>query len=248
MVSFRIALLFVVLVIPIWAQQQDTARDDPRQEATHVTDSNTASLSDSTALEPIKTVKADYPVEAGVKGIHGKVMIRVVVTEKGDVDTVEVISGDPVLAKPATDAARKWKFKPFIKNGKPVRAATTIPFDFALDASLTHDESKTGPPKDSETPVPRVRISNQLSGGRLVHKVNPVYPAEAREKHVQGTVLFQAVIGRDGKIKELNVTSGPVELVPAAYKAVKEWRYQPYELKGSPVEVETLIMVNFTLR
>jgi protein TonB len=60
---------------------------------------------------------------------------------------------------------------------------------------------------------------------------------------------LQAIIGKDGRVKDLKPISGPsTELEAAAVGAVQQWRYRPYLLQGEPVEVETLIKVNFQLK
>ena len=75
----------------------------------------------------------------------------------------------------------------------------------------------------------------------------PAYPPDAKAAHVQGTVVLHAIIGKDGKIKELQFVSGPPMLARAAMDAVKRWRYKPCLLKGEPVEVDTTISAVFTL-
>jgi protein TonB len=91
-----------------------------------------------------------------------------------------------------------------------------------------------------------VRIS-QISQGDLLRKVLPAYPALARVARVQGVVLLQAVISKQGSIENLKVLAGHPLLVPAAIEAVRQWRYRPYILNNQPVEVETEITVNFSL-
>jgi periplasmic protein TonB len=93
----------------------------------------------------------------------------------------------------------------------------------------------------------RVRVSAGVSQGLLVHKVSPTYPALARQARIQGSVVLQAVIGKDGSIQNLRAISGHPMLTPSAIDAVKQWRYKPYYLNGEPVEVDTQITVNFTL-
>ena len=63
--------------------------------------------------------------------------MKACVSETGDVESVELISGDPILAKSAIDAVKKWKFKPFIKNGKPITVSTKLPFNFAFSENIT---------------------------------------------------------------------------------------------------------------
>jgi len=93
----------------------------------------------------------------------------------------------------------------------------------------------------------RVRVSQGVSTGLLIRKVNPTYPPLARQARIQGTVVLHAVISKDGSIEGLTLISGHPMLAPAAIEAVKQWRYKPYLLNGEPVEVDTEVLVNFTL-
>jgi protein TonB len=86
-----------------------------------------------------------------------------------------------------------------------------------------------------------------VAQGLLIKKVNPAYPTLARQARIQGTVLLQAKISKDGTIENLILISGHPMLVPAAIEAVKQWVYHPYVLNNVPVDVETQIEVNFTL-
>ena len=83
--------------------------------------------------------------------------------------------------------------------------------------------------------------------GNLIYRVQPEYPALARQVRVQGQVILRAVISREGTIENLQVLSGHPMLVRAAVNAVQQWRYRPYVLNGEPVEVETEVRVNFVL-
>ena len=93
----------------------------------------------------------------------------------------------------------------------------------------------------------RVRVSQGVSQGLLVRKVNPTYPPLARQARISGTVVLHAVISKDGSIENLTLVSGHPMLAPAAIDAVKQWKYKPYLLNGEPVEVDTEVQVNFTL-
>ncbi len=92
----------------------------------------------------------------------------------------------------------------------------------------------------------RLRISH-ISEGNLIRKVQPLYPPLARSARIQGTVVLQAIISKQGSIENLKVLSGHPMLVSAAIDAVRQWRYQPYILNNEPVEVETQVTVNFSL-
>jgi protein TonB len=93
----------------------------------------------------------------------------------------------------------------------------------------------------------RERVSQAVSTGLLVSKVNPTYPPLARQARIAGTVVLQAEISKTGDIQKLHLISGHPMLAPAAIEAVKQWKYKPYLLNGEPVEVDTEVLVNFTL-
>jgi protein TonB len=93
----------------------------------------------------------------------------------------------------------------------------------------------------------RVRVSQGVSTGLLIRKVQPNYPPLARQARIQGQVVLQAEISKEGTIQNLQLISGHPMLAPAAIEAVKQWRYKPYLLNGEPVAVETQVVVNFTL-
>lgn len=95
--------------------------------------------------------------------------------------------------------------------------------------------------------VQKLRVSSGVAEGMLIRQIKLQYPAAAKLARVEGRVLLQAVIGKDGAIENLHVISGHPLLVSAAIDAVRQWRYQPYFLNGEPVEVETQIVVNFLL-
>jgi protein TonB len=95
--------------------------------------------------------------------------------------------------------------------------------------------------------VQRVRVSSGVSTGLLIKKVAPKYPDVAKQTGVQGQVVLQAEIDKNGDIQDLTLVSGHPLLVPAAIEAVNKWKYKPYMLNGRPVAVETEVIVNFTL-
>ena len=77
--------------------------------------------------------------------------------------------------------------------------------------------------------------------------VKPVYPPLARRARIQGKVRFTAIIGKDGRVQNLQIISGHPLLVPAAQDAVKQWVYRPTLVNDEPVEVVTQVDVNFAL-
>jgi TonB family protein len=88
-------------------------------------------------------------------------------------------------------------------------------------------------------------ISQGIAGGVLLHKVKPVYPAEARRMHVQGNVVIDAVVTPEGQVGELKLVSGDPMLATSAMDAVRRWRYAPYTLNGKPIPKPTRITISF---
>ncbi|HEX8710653.1 MAG TPA: M56 family metallopeptidase, partial [Terracidiphilus sp.] len=92
-----------------------------------------------------------------------------------------------------------------------------------------------------------LNVSPKTMEGNIITKVQPKYPAEAKEKRIQGKVVLNAVIDKEGNVAELKVDSGPKELRQSALDAVRQWKYKPYILNGQPVAVKTTININYTL-
>ena len=112
--------------------------------------------------------------------------------------------------------------------------------------SIIGSVSSALPPAAHPT-ITRPPVTSSVMEGNLIHKVQPEYPPLARQVRIQGTVVFEAIISREGTIENLQAVSGNPMLVPAAMAAVRQWRYRPYLLNGVPVEVETQVTVNFLL-
>jgi len=112
---------------------------------------------------------------------------------------------------------------------------------------IVNSTSLASVPKFVAATPQRVRISQGVTKGLLIQKLEPSYPPLARAARVQGEVILSAVIDTNGEIKNLQLVSGHPMLVPSAIAAVRQWRYKPYLLNGQPVEVETTITVIFAL-
>ena len=124
----------------------------------------------------------------------------------------------------------------------------------AANSGTANSGTATMPPATSSpaatpkiAPPTRIRVSSGVENGLLTQRVNPAYPPLARQARIQGVVLLQATISKQGDIEDLQTISGHPMLIPAAMQAVKQWKYKPYLLNGQPVEVETQIQVNFYL-
>ena len=92
-----------------------------------------------------------------------------------------------------------------------------------------------------------LNISQGVSQGLLIKKVQPVYPQNALAMHVEGAVEVLATISKTGSISAVKVLKGESLLARAATDAVRQWKYKPYQLNGEPVEIQTQITINFKL-
>jgi len=102
----------------------------------------------------------------------------------------------------------------------------------------------------SKAPTPVLQtlaVSQGVSQGLLLKRVQPTYPANARQARIEGAVQLMATISRNGDISAVKVLTGEPQLAHAAVDAVKQWKYKPYLLNGSPVEIQTQVTVNFKL-
>jgi TonB family protein len=113
-------------------------------------------------------------------------------------------------------------------------------------------------PENSAKPVPvestsgkpsRLGIGGNIQAAKIITKVQPVYPDSAKSAGVSGTVILHAVVGMNGKPLSLRVMNSQVDpdLARSAVEAVSQWRYSPTLLNGEPIEVDTTVMVNFSL-
>jgi TonB family protein len=105
------------------------------------------------------------------------------------------------------------------------------------------------PPASLPAPT-RIRIGGMVQATKLISQVKPVYPEALQQQGIEGIILLQAIIAKDGALSALTVMNALAnpELSKAALEAVKQWRYEPMLLNGEPVEVATTITVNFKLR
>ena len=116
-------------------------------------------------------------------------------------------------------------------------------FCFGQEAS-----QKSEPPVGTQAKRPvKVRISEPVANALIVKKVPPVYPSEARKKHIQGQVFLKVSISTEGDVQDVVGASGDSALAPAAVEAVRQWKFKPYLLNGEPAEVETQLHLNFVL-
>ncbi len=117
----------------------------------------------------------------------------------------------------------------------------------AMALRLRVDANAPATAQPAANPSKPIDVSPQIMAGNRISGPQIKYPVEAKKKKIQGTVVLHALIGKDGKIKQLKAVSGPKVLEKSSLEAVRGWTYKPYLLNGNPVEVETIINVVYTL-
>jgi protein TonB len=170
-------------------------------------------------------------------------------TEKsGAVPRIE-INSEPETKAP-TVAPLVVKSKPGQKKATADDAGSPLPNPLAVaDANPNTLNSLVAPSaaKPQQPTLATLNISQGISQGLLIKRVEPKYPPLAQTMHVQGAVILDATISREGNISNLKLVKGDQVLAHAAIEAVRQWRYKPYYLNGKPVEVQTQITINFKL-
>lgn len=101
-------------------------------------------------------------------------------------------------------------------------------------------------PKENRPKAP-VRVGGRVREPKLIERVEPVYPALAKQTHMQGIVVIEAILDEHGNVVEAKVTSGPPLLIQSALDAVRKWRYEPTYLNDQPVQVQLNVTVTFRL-
>jgi TonB family protein len=152
-------------------------------------------------------------------------------------------SASPEGLDEAANSLQKISFQEDQANPKCVMSGDKNP----NAAGVVGGVLSSNPPQPKIATPQRVRISSGVSTGLLIKKVQPQYPEDAKQARIQGQVVLQAEIDKNGDVEELTLVSGHPMLAPAAIEAVKQWKYKPYLLNGQPVKVETQVVVVFQL-
>jgi protein TonB len=92
-----------------------------------------------------------------------------------------------------------------------------------------------------------VKVDEEVAEKLLLRKVTPVYPDQALRSGMQGIVVLQALISKEGTVEDLKLVGGSMILGEAAVQAVRQWHYQPYFVNGRPVQTQTQVTVEFKL-
>jgi periplasmic protein TonB len=247
-----VALVFLFLGMAI---SQGLLRDHPERlsAAEHT---RGAAASSPTPATPAVLVTHDgssspaaipsEPARPGARPADSEIVPRAPQKETGDKHNranpkSRMTSGeaDPIaVALPPSIAPSPDTVTPAAEN----TAVPSLPV-WSVQAAGNHDLAAATP---ATNPAP-LRVPERRSDCYLLYRVEPLYPREAREQRIEGTVVVHLQIGTDGHVRSSRELSGPAPLVPAALAAVREWRFIPALLNGQPIDTEKDVSIEFQL-
>jgi TonB family protein len=159
------------------------------------------------------------------------------------------VAKTPAVKIPDQVTRRQAQSQPVADQSAETRPAdsTPSPTDLSQIAANSPAPADLGKVLSTSPALPKLGapISQGVTGGTLLRRVQPVYPPEARRLRLQGSVILEANIAEDGQIQDLKLVSGHPVLAQAAMDAVRQWRYSPYLLNGQPIRKQTRININF---
>jgi periplasmic protein TonB len=179
---------------------------------------------------------------------------------------VPMLSGDVQLqpSQPSGQFLGAGHLTPLLVNNNPIFRFQQTPTqamgsenppaaNLFIGSSGTEEGVRNSIAEILARPVPRPVVAvgppriSVVMEGNLVHRVEPNYPAMAKQAGIEGTVVIKAIIGHAGAIEQEQIVGSHPLLVRAALDAVRQWKYRPYRLDGEAVEVETQVTVKFVL-
>jgi TonB family protein len=188
----------------------------------------------------IKKVEPVYPEEARKARVSGVVILGVRTDTQGRVRNAMVYkSKDPLLVEPSIDAVKQWVYDPLYVKGEPVDAVFTVTMTFKLK-----EEARVGGVVGGV-----IQTGDFEKPPKLIKKVEPVYPEEARQEGIQGVVLLEATTDKEGNVVKVEVLKSESSLLnQPAVDALRQWKYEPVYKDGEPVGITFTVTVTFKLK
>lgn len=186
-----------------------------------------------------------------------RIVTSIPIPSSADAETVRPGSAEGVQKSPSPSAPRAFvpptgsapaaRIPAIVLDQPPAVASdTSLPLTAGLPAAL--NRLPPPPPQNGPRATQPTKMGGNVQGATLIKRVEPIYPPIAVTGHIEGTVRFSVVIGKDGTVRSLQAISGTPVFIQAASDAVKQWIYRPFLLDGQPVEGVTQLDVHFTLR
>ncbi len=152
------------------------------------------------------------------------------------------VLGNVHLATPKVTSKRS------AQNGGEVDAGLVLNNEDQPESSAeTLNAGLVGDSKQPSAPATPLSVGGDVKQAKLIFSVSPVYPTLAKNQHVSGSVMVDALIDPNGRVTTMKVVSGPTLLQQAAMDALKQWKYQPASLDGKPVAMHLTVTIQFRL-
>ena len=174
--------------------------------------------------------------------------MRVTISEGGDVEAAKVTKypggdhGADELYASALEAIRQWKFEPYAKKGHAKKVATTFLLRFVPDDRVSLDGLEH---KFAIVAGQPIEMTYPEAMSTLTRLVIPAYPKEAMAMHLSGLGFVDVVIGKNGEVANVRKVRAHALIADAAVDAIRQWRFEPYKVKGDPIEVSTKVEILF---
>ncbi|MBE0711997.1 MAG: TonB family protein, partial [Candidatus Aminicenantes bacterium] len=160
------------------------------------------------------------------------------------IQDVKVLRGVDGLNQAAMDAVKQWTYEPMVINGKPMPIVFTVTIRFRLKDK----DAKTGVEGGAAAGAASdAKGAGDGKGFKIVKKVDPVYPEEARKQGLDGDVIVEVAVDEAGEVKEAKVLRGVDGLNQVALDAVKQWTFEPAIINGKPKAVKITVTIRFKL-
>jgi TonB family protein len=198
------------------------------------------------APEVTKQVQPHYPDLATRGGVEGTVYVKIWVDKNGKVAQTEVVKSDArVLDLAAREAAQQWEFKPALLKGKAIDVWVTVPFKFKLSDG---DKKKAVSMSLKARRFPPAEDVKHDTEPELVDRIDPMYPEEAKQAGLEGTVYTKMWIDDNGKVVEAIVTKSDNPVFnQASMEAALQWTFKPATANGKPIAVWVTVPFRFKI-
>jgi TonB family protein len=213
------------------------------------------------APKRIKDVVPELPDSVKQAGFTGVVILEIAIGTTGKVEaaTIRVHHLVAGVDLAVIDAVKQWEFARTMLNGVPVRVVMSVRVDFTKDGvqvTMSGEPTpETKPATVSDDPAGPAASGQPLRvGGNIpepikIRNVSPVYPPEAQQARLQGSVIIEAVIDAEGNVADTKVLHAvEPSLGAAALDAVRQWKYKPTLLNGVPVPIIMIVTVKFVMK
>jgi TonB family protein len=193
----------------------------------------------------IKKVDPIYPEKARQARVGGIVTLGTRTDTQGRVSRVMVYrSKTPLLDTAAMDAVKQWVYEPLIIDEKPVEAVFWTMVHFKLKPQKTETAEVVGGIVGGV-----LKLGDSVERPKIIKKVDPIYPDEAKKAFVQGVVVLEVTMDEEGNIVKVAVLKSESSLLnQASIDAVKQWKYEPMMSKGSPISVSFNVTLTYRLK